>query len=88
MFRNIKDKGIGLAKQKQINPYEIKIALDGLAVVVNLKNPVAKLTIDQLAGNFTGAITNWKEVGGEDKKFLFSPAKLIPAPMFILKSMF
>lgn len=68
--RNIKDKEIALAKQKQINPYEIKVALDGLAVVVNLKNPVAKLTIDQLAGIFTGAITNWKGVGGEDKKIV------------------
>lgn len=68
--RNIKDKEIALAKQKQINPYEIKVALDGLAVVVNTKNPVAKLTIDQLAGIFTGAITNWKGVGGEDKKIV------------------
>lgn len=68
--RNIKDKEVSLAKQKQINPHEIKVALDGLAVVVNPKNPVAKLTIDQLAGIFTGGITNWKEVGGEDKKIV------------------
>ena len=68
--RNIKNKEIALAKQKEINPYEIKVALDGLAVVVNPKNPVAKLTIDQLAGIFTGKITNWKEVGGEDKKIV------------------
>jgi phosphate transport system substrate-binding protein len=68
--RNIKDKEISLAKKQQRNPYEIKIALDGLAVVVNQKNPVSKLTIDQLAGIFTGGITNWKEVGGEDKKIV------------------
>ncbi len=68
--RNIKDKEISLAKQKGINPYEIKVALDGLAVVVNPKNPVNKLTIDQLARIFTGKITNWKELGWEDKKIV------------------
>jgi phosphate transport system substrate-binding protein len=65
--RNIKEKEIALAKQKGINPFEIKVALDGLAVVVNPKNPVSKLTIEQLAGIFTGKISNWKEVGGENK---------------------
>jgi phosphate transport system substrate-binding protein len=68
--RNIKDKEVALAKQKGINPYEIKVALDGLAVVVNPKNPVSKLTIDQLAQIFTGKINNWKEVGGLDGKIV------------------
>jgi phosphate transport system substrate-binding protein len=68
--RNIKDKEIALAKQKGINPFEIKVALDGLAVVVNPKNPVNKLTIEQLAGIFTGKIKNWKEVGGQDLKIV------------------
>lgn len=68
--RNIKEKEISLAKQKGINPYEIKVALDGLAVVVNPKNPVSKLTQDQLAQIFTGKISNWKELGGEDKKIV------------------
>jgi len=68
--RNIKGKEISLAKQKGINPYEIKIALDGLAVVVSPKNPVGKLTMDQLAQIFTGKITNWKEVGGQDLKIV------------------
>ncbi|MEW6075661.1 MAG: PstS family phosphate ABC transporter substrate-binding protein [Candidatus Omnitrophota bacterium] len=68
--RNIKDKEIALAKQKGINPYEIQVALDGLAVVVNLRNPVGKLTVAQLADIFTGKVTNWKEVGGEDKQIV------------------
>lgn len=66
--RSIKNKEVELARQKGINPKEIKVALDGLAVVVNPKNPVDKLTIDQLARIFTGKITNWKEVGGVDAK--------------------
>lgn len=68
--RNIKEKEIELAKQKGINPNEIKAALDGLAVVVNPANPVSKLTIDQLSGIFTGKISNWKEVGGSDEKIV------------------
>jgi len=68
--RSIKDKEIALAKQRGINPFEIKVALDGLAVVVNPKNPVSKLTLDQLAKIFTGKITNWKEVGGLDSNIV------------------
>ncbi len=68
--RNIKDKEIALANKKGVNPNEIKVALDGLAVVVNLSNPVSKLTLDQLAGIFTGRITNWKDVGGKDEKIV------------------
>jgi phosphate transport system substrate-binding protein len=68
--RTIKEKEIALAKQRGINPYEIKVGLDGLAVIVSPKNPVSKLTIDQLAQIFTGRITNWKEVGGENRKIV------------------
>ena len=68
--RNIKEKEIALAKQKGINPNEIKVALDGIAVVVNPNNPVSKLTIDQLAAIFTGKIANWKELGGKDEKIV------------------
>ncbi len=68
--RNIKEKEIALAKQKGINPNEIEVALDGLAVVVNPNNPVSSLAIDQLAAIFTGRITNWKELGGKDEKIV------------------
>jgi len=68
--RNIKEKEIVLAKQKGINPNEIKVALDGLAVVVNPGNPISKLTLVQLADIFTGRITNWKEIGGKDEKIV------------------
>jgi len=68
--RTIKIKEMDIAKQKGINPYEIKIALDGLAVVVNPANPIDKLTVDQLAQIFTGKIKNWKEIGGPDMKIV------------------
>ena len=68
--RTIKEKEISLALGKGIQPFEIKVALDGIAVVVHPQNPVSKLTIDQLARVFSGTITNWKELGGEDKKIV------------------
>ncbi|HSV43666.1 MAG TPA: phosphate ABC transporter substrate-binding protein [Candidatus Bathyarchaeia archaeon] len=68
--RNIKEKEIGLAQKKGINPNEIEVALDGLAVVVNPINPIDKLTLDQLAAIFTGKIVNWKELGGRDEKIV------------------
>jgi len=49
---------------------EVIIAYDALAVVVNQANPVSQLTREQLEGIFTGKITNWKEVGGEDMKIV------------------
>jgi phosphate transport system substrate-binding protein len=68
--RQIKAQEISLAQKKGVEPKEFKVALDGLAVVVNPNNPVSKLTLDQLAGIFTGKITNWKEVGGSDAKIV------------------
>lgn len=68
--RTIKTKEIALAKKRGVFPYEIKVALDGIVVVVHPKNPVSKLTLDQLAQIFSGQIKNWKEVGGVDKKIV------------------
>ena len=42
------------------------VALDGVAIVVNPENPVSSLTIEQIAKIFTGEISNWAELGGED----------------------
>ena len=42
------------------------VALDGIAIVVNKNSKVADLTVEQLKKMFTGEITNWKEVGGDD----------------------
>lgn len=42
------------------------LALDGIAVTVNLENPVSDLTLSQLKDIYTGAVTNWSQVGGAD----------------------
>ncbi len=45
---------------------ETIIAYDALSVIVNPQNKVSQLTREQLEGIFTGKITNWKDVGGDD----------------------
>ena len=42
------------------------IALDGIAIIVNNASKVEDLTVDQLKQMFTGEVTNWSEVGGDD----------------------
>jgi phosphate transport system substrate-binding protein len=68
--REIEEKERILAESKNVKPIEFKIGLDGLVVLVNKNNPVDKLTLEQLRDIFTAKITNWKEVGGEDKKIV------------------
>jgi phosphate transport system substrate-binding protein len=44
----------------------VKIGMDGIAVIVNAKNPVSAITKEQVQDIYTGKISNWKEVGGPD----------------------
>jgi len=64
--RKMKDKEIEAAQENGVEPIEFTVAIDALAVVVNLENPVNELSIDQLSDIYTGRITNWKGVGGND----------------------
>ena len=45
---------------------ETVLALDGIAVIVNPENPVADLTVEQIASIYKGEIKSWKDVGGND----------------------
>ena len=49
---------------------ETQIAIDGIAVVTNTANKVKDLTMEQVKDIFTGKITNWKEVGGDDAQIV------------------
>ena len=53
-------------EEKSNGAVENIVALDGVAVVVNPENGVTDLTVEQIAQIFTGEITNWSELGGED----------------------
>lgn len=68
--RAMKDSEIADAQKNGINPVEHTVAVDALAIIVNKSNPVSQLTIDQLSDIFSGRITNWKDVGGEDTQIV------------------
>lgn len=64
--RQMKADEIAAAQANGVEPVEFAVAIDALAIVVHPDNPVSQLTIDQLADIYTGRITNWREVGGND----------------------
>ena len=45
---------------------ETVLAYDGIAIIVSPENPVSDLSVEQIAKIYTGEITNWKDVGGND----------------------
>jgi len=65
--REMKDAEIEAAQANGIDPKEFVVARDAIAVVVNPQNPVEHLTIQQISGIYTGRVTRWNEVGGEDR---------------------
>jgi len=70
MSRFMKDNEFKAAVEAGITPVAHVVALDGLPVIVHPSNPVSGLTIAQVRDIFMGKITNWKEVGGPDKKIV------------------
>ena len=68
--REIKKEEIDLAETKGVKPVTHVIAYDAIIPVVNPKNKVKGLSIDQLSQIYQGKITNWKEVGGDDLKIV------------------
>jgi phosphate transport system substrate-binding protein len=65
--RQIKEEEIANAKANGIEPVEHIISRDAIAVIVNPENPVNELTLKQISDIYSGKITNWSEVGGEDR---------------------
>jgi phosphate transport system substrate-binding protein len=64
--RDIKEDEVAAAQKNGATPVEFIVAVDALAVIVNPRNPVNALTIQQLSDIFTGRITNWETVGGNN----------------------
>ena len=65
--RQIKEEEIAEAESNGVEPMEHVIARDAIAVIVNPENPVSQLTLKQISDIYSGQITNWSEVGGEDR---------------------
>ena len=56
--------------EKSSGLIETVLALDGIAIVVNPENPISDLDVDTIAKIYTGEITNWKDVGGNDAEIV------------------
>ncbi len=65
--RTLKDNEREQAKARSVNPVELSIGMDGLAVMTNPKNPITELTLEQIKKIYTGAYTRWSDVGGPDQ---------------------
>jgi phosphate transport system substrate-binding protein len=65
--RQIKEEEVAEAQSNGVEPVEHTIARDAIAVIVNPENPVSQLTLKQISDIYSGQITNWLEVGGEDR---------------------
>jgi len=55
-------------KDGELELWSVEIAKDGLAIIIHPDNPLENLTIEQLRGIYTGAVGNWKELGGADAR--------------------
>jgi phosphate transport system substrate-binding protein len=65
--RAMKEEEVDAARANGIEPIEFTVARDAIAVVVNPANSVDQLTLQQISDIYTGKITNWSQVGGEDR---------------------
>jgi phosphate transport system substrate-binding protein len=65
--REWKQKELDLAWEKGVKPRFFVVAVDGLSIIVNEKNPLDKMTTPQVGSLYRGEIKNWKVVGGPDK---------------------
>ena len=62
--RNLKDEEAANGLKATV------LALDGIAVIVNPENPISELSLEQIAKIYTGEITNWSELGGNDAEIV------------------
>jgi len=65
--RRIKEEEIASAQDNGVDPIEYVIARDAIAVIVHPENPIDQLTIGQISAIYSGEITNWSQLGGEDR---------------------
>lgn len=65
--RAIKPEESAEASAQGATPYQVVVARDAIAVIINPENPVRELTLEQISAIYRGEINNWSEVGGEDR---------------------
>jgi phosphate transport system substrate-binding protein len=69
--RPMKDKEKEMVRARQGKDVsEIPVALDGIAIYVPMSSSIQSLTKTQLKDIYTGAITNWRDLGGKDQRLV------------------
>ncbi|HNR03171.1 MAG TPA: phosphate ABC transporter substrate-binding protein [Anaerolineaceae bacterium] len=68
--RQIKPEELEAARAAGYDPREFVIARDAIAIIVHPDNPINNLTLQQLSLIYRGEITNWSELGGEDREIV------------------
>ena len=58
------------AEEKESGLSGTVLAYDGIAIIVNPENPVSDLSVETIAKIYTGEISNWSEVGGNDAEIV------------------
>lgn len=70
--RSIKDEEVEEAEGVGIDPVEHKVAIDGIAVIINPDNEITGLSLTDLGKIYRGEISNWKDVGGTDASIIIT----------------
>jgi phosphate transport system substrate-binding protein len=65
--REWQQKEIDQAREKGVSPRFFIVAVDGVSIIVNEKNPLEKMTMADVGALYRGDIKNWKAIGGPDK---------------------
>lgn len=65
--RAIKNEERETAQKSGIEPVEFVVARDAIAVIVHPENPINQLTLQQVSDIYSGKISNWAEIGGENR---------------------
>lgn len=65
--RKVRQREVIDMRNRGVDPVGVAIARDCITIIVNSENKVDRLTLDQLGAIYRGDITNWKDVGGDDR---------------------
>lgn len=66
--RNLSDEEEGLLQRNKLEVKDYPIAIDGIGFIVNVNNPVTRVTSEDLKNIFTGTDQNWTDINSQDEK--------------------
>jgi phosphate transport system substrate-binding protein len=58
------------AEARGVKPFEVAVALDGIAIFVHKDNPVKEVSLARLKQIYTGKLTNWADLGGANQRII------------------